>query len=200
MSVIGDLLFYSGRGPALSDILRHNLEKDVPAKVDRIPASDFKLRSDEELTATIVENAKAEPLTLRLDEAEGDVTEKSLAVQDVFGKTVAIAGLRVTKVVPFDGEAQFFKLQPNTWDMNPPRGEVRGRKLIVGMEVREAESESAIQHIEQTIARIQEHIGRQQGQIEEHNAQLPGIVGAAIQRRRASVGKASDLAARLRGP
>lgn len=199
MSVIGNLLFYSGRGPGLSDVLRHNLEKEVPAKVDRIPASDFESKSDEELTSAIVEQAKAEPLTLRLDEAEGDVTEKSITVQDVFGDTATIAGLRVTKVVPFNGEAQFFQLQPNTWDMNPPRGEVRGQKLIVGMEVRESESESAVQYIEQTIARVQEYIGRQQGQIDEHNAQLPGVAAAAIQRRRASVGKASDLAARLRG-
>jgi hypothetical protein len=199
MSVIGDLLFYSGRGPGLSDVLRHNLEKEVPAKVDRIPASQFETQTDEELTAMIVEQAKAEPLSLRLDEADGDVTEKSVTVQDVFGGTATIPGLRVTKVVPFDGEEQFFKLQPNTWDMNPPRGEVRGHKLIVGMEVRESESESAVQYIEQTIARVQEHIGRQQGQIDEHNAQLPGVAAAAIQRRRGSLGKASDLAARLRG-
>ena len=199
MSVIGDLLFYSGRGPGLSDVLRHNLEKEVPAKVDRIPASQFEAQTDEQLTAMIVEQAKAEPLSLRLDEADGDVTEKSVTVQDVFGGSAKIPGLRVTKVVPFDGEEQFFKLQPNTWDMNPPRGEVRGHKLIVGMEVRESESESAVQYIEQTIARVQEHIGRQQGQIDEHNAQLPGVAAAAIQRRRESLGKASDLAARLRG-
>jgi hypothetical protein len=199
MSVIGNLLFYSGRGPGLSDVLRYNLEEEVPAKVDRIPAPDFESRSDEELTLAIVEQAKAEPLTLRLGEAEGDVTARSVTVQDVFGDMAAIPGLRVTKVVPFDGEAQLFKLQPNTWDMNPPRGEVQGQKLIVGMEVRESESESAVQYIEQTIARVQEHIGRQQGQIDEHNAQLPGVSTAAIQRRRASVGKASDLAARLRG-
>lgn len=199
MSVFGNLLFFSGRGPGLSDVLRHNLEKEVPAKVDRIPASQFDAQTDEELTATIVEQAKAEPLSLRLDEADGDVTEKSVRVQDVFGGTATIPGLRVTKVVPFDGEEQFFKLQPNTWDMNPPRGEVRGHKLIVGMDVRESESESAVQYIEQTIARVQEHIRRQQGQIDEHNAQLPGVAAASIQRRRASLGKASDLAARLRG-
>jgi ribosomal protein L29 len=199
MSVVGDLLFYSGRGPGLSDVLRHNLETEVPAKVDRIPASAFDAKSDEELTAAIVEQAKAEQLSLRLDEADGDVAEKPVTVQDVFGGTATIPGLRVTKVIPFDGEAQFFNLQPNTWDMNPPRGEVRGNKLIVGMEVRESESESAVQYIEQTIARVQEQIGRQQGQIDEHNAQLPGVAATAIQRRRASLGKVSDLAARLRG-
>lgn len=199
MSVIGDLLFYSGRGPGLSDVLRRNLEKEVPAKVDLIPTSDFEHKSDEELTSAIVEQTKAEALTLRLGEAEGHVTEKPVTVQDIFGDTATIPGLRVTKVVPFDGEAPLFKLQPNTWDMNPPRGDVRGQNLIVGMDVRESESESAVQHIEQTIARVQEHIGCQQGQIDEHNAQLPNVATMAIQRRRASLGKASDLAARLRG-
>ena len=199
MSVVGDLLFYSGQGPGLSDVLRYNLETEVPAKVDRLPASDFDSKSDEELAAAIVEHAKAQPLSLRLDEADGSVTEKAVTVQDVFSGTVTVPGLRVTKIVPFDGEAQFFKLQPNTWDMNPPRGEVRGNKLIVGMDIRESESEAAVQYIEQTLANVQKCIGRQAGQIDEYNAQLPRVAAAAIQRRRASLGKASDLAARLRG-
>lgn len=199
MAVIGDLLFWSGRGPALSDVLRHNLENEVPAQVDRIHASEFETKTDEELTAAIVAQAKAVPLSLRLDEADANVSEMSVNVQDFFGGTANVPGLRVTKIVPFDGEAAFFNMTPNSWDTNPPRGEVRGQKLIVGMEVRESESESAVQYIEKTLTRVQEHIGRQQGQIDEYNAQLPAIAATAIQRRRGSLGKASDLAARLRG-
>lgn len=199
MAVIGELLFYSGRSPGLSDVLRHNLENEVPAKVDRISVSEFDRRTDEELTAMIVEQAKAEPLKLRLEEADAEVTEKAVTAQDVFGGTANIPGLRVTKIVPFDGDADLFKMAPNTFDLNPPRGEVWGHKLVVGMEIPESESESALQYVEQTLTRVEEHIRRQQDQLDEHNSQLPGAALAAIQRRRASLGKASDLAARLRG-
>lgn len=200
MAVIGDLLFWSGRGrPDLSDILRHNLQHEVAAKVDRLPASDFETKTDEELTAHVTEECKAEPLGLRLGEADADVQNTQVTVRDYFHDTARVPGMRVTKIVPFDGEAVFFKATPNSWDTNPPRGEVRGQNLIVGMEVRESESEAAVQYIEQTLASVQEYIDRQQRQIEEHNQQLPGVAAKAIQRRRASLGKASDLAARLKG-
>ena len=40
MAVIGEVLFWSGQSrPALSDILRHNLEKVVPSKVENLSAS-----------------------------------------------------------------------------------------------------------------------------------------------------------------
>jgi hypothetical protein len=200
MGVIGEILFFSKRGRAdLSDVLRHNLEKEVPNKVEKLPASHFEAKPDEELIAAVVKECQAEPLVLRLGEADADVKERSVTVRDVFGDTVTVPGLRVAKTVPFDGEAAFFNLQPSSWDMNPPYGEVRGGTLSVGMEVRESESEAAMKHIEDMLAKVQVNIDRQMGQIDEHNRQLPGVVAAAIQRRRASLGKASDLAARLRG-
>jgi hypothetical protein len=199
MSVIGELLFWSGHGRAdLSDVLRHNLQKEIPTKVDRLDASEFD-KTDDEITAQVVAESQAEPLVLKLDEADADVRNTKVTVQDHFHGAVDVDGLRVTKIVPFEGEAAFFNLTPSSWDTNPPRGEVRGQKLIVGMEVRESGGEEALQYIEQTLKRVQEHIDRQKGQLDEYNAQLPGAVKAAIQRRRASLGTASDLAARLRG-
>lgn len=200
MTLIGEALFCSLRTRAdLSDVLRHNLEKEVPNKVERIAASEFSSKSDDELIAAIVEECRAEPLELRLPEAVGDVKERTLTVRSVFGENVTVPGLSVSKVVPFDGEAAFFDLKPNTWDMNPPYGQVRGRTLVVGMEVRESDSESAVQHIEETLTKVQTNIDRQKSQIAEYNNQLPGAVAGAIERRRATLGKASDLAARLRG-
>lgn len=199
MAIIGKPLFSSGGGPALSDVLRHNLAKEVPSKVERLPVSRLEGSSDEDLAAALFDECKAEPLVLKLEEAEVDVHETSIDVQDVFGGRATVPGLRATKTVPFDGEAQFFKLTPNTWGTNAPYGDVRGNKVTVGMEVRESESEAALQHIDQTLAQIQQQIERQQAQIDEHNAQLPAVIASALQRRRASRGKASDLAARLRG-
>lgn len=200
MAVIGDPLFWSGQTrPALSDVLRHNLENEVSAKVERLSASQLEGNTDEALVTALVEECKAEPLALRLDEAEVDVKETSIDVQGHFGERARVPGLRATKIVPFNGEAHFFQMTPNTWGMNPPRGEVRGNKLIVGMEVRESESDLAIRHIDETLAAVQSQIDNQRGQIDEHNAQLPSAIASAIQRRRGSLGKASDLAARLRG-
>jgi uncharacterized coiled-coil protein SlyX len=199
MSVIGDLLFWSGRGADLGDHLRHALQNAVPAEVDRLPVSDFADKSDDEIVATLVERIKAEPIGLRLDEAEPDVVERNVEVRDVFGGTATVPGLRVAKVVPFDGEEGLFKLTPNQWDTNPPRGQVRGNTLTVGMEVRASEDEQAIQYIEQTLASVQVYIDRQKAQLDEYNQQLPAAVRSAVERRRGTLGRASSVADRLRG-
>lgn len=199
MSVIGDLLFWSGRGADLDTHLRHALQNAVPAEVDRLPASDFSSKSDDEIVAAVVEKLKGEPIELKLDQAEPDVVEKNVQVRDVFGGTATVPGLRVAKVVPFDGEAGLFKLTPNQWDTNPPHGEVRGDKLVVGMEVRASDDEQAIQYVDQTLEKVQVYIDRQKAQLDAYNEKLPDAIRPAVQRRRATLGKASSVADRLRG-
>jgi hypothetical protein len=51
------------------------------------------------------------------------------------GETGRIKGLRVTKVIPFEGEAVLFNLQPSSSDLYPPRGVVQGTNLTLGMDV-----------------------------------------------------------------
>lgn len=200
MAVIGELLFYSGfRRATLSDALRHNLHTNVSAEVERLSDAVFQQKSDEELVAQIVEGCKANPLVLKLENAQGGAEPRRLDVQDVFGGRATVNGLRITKAIPFEGDAALFELQPDTFDMNPPRGEVRGNRVIVGMVVRENESENAIRYIEETVADIEKYIGRQAEAIAQHNAAVPGTALAAIQRRRATLGKASEIASRLSG-
>ncbi|HEY0628575.1 MAG TPA: hypothetical protein VGD23_04525 [Sphingomicrobium sp.] len=200
MAVIGDLLFWSGRGPALSDSLRRALQNAVPAEVDKLAASDFSSKSDDDIVEALFDKMKAEPIELRLDEAEPDVVEKSIEVENVFrDRMVKVPGLRIAKVVPFDGEAGLFKLTPNSYDTNPPRGKVSGSKLTIGMEVRESEDEAAIRYIEGELTSVQAYIDRQRPQLDEYNQQLPAAIRSAVERRRATLGKASSVADRLRG-
>ena len=109
MAVIGELLFWSGqRRRDLSDVLRHNLEKEVPSKADRLTAAQFEGTSDDALAVSLYEECKAEPIELNTADASVDVKEVQLRVRDVFGDDVTVQGLRAIKTVPFSGEAQFF--------------------------------------------------------------------------------------------
>ena len=201
MSVIGDLLFYSGFGrrPGLADQLRATQDSGLRKAVDGLSVSDFASRSDEELLLSVVEKCAVSPLNLDLAGAKGDVTETSLQRQNLWGETGTIKGLKVTKIIPFTGEAALFELQPSSSDLNPPRGTVRGKAVIVGMEVAEQETDAAVRYIDETVASLQQYIGWQLDAITQHNASLPGLARALIAERRARLSKASDLASRLGG-
>ena len=200
MSVIGELLFWSRMDQAgLSDVLRHNLQTVVPSTVANVSADRFKAEPEADLIARLTKGARIEPLHLHLDKAAADVREIAIAVRGHFGETASVPGLRVAKIIPFDGEADLFRLRPDSWGMNPPRGEVSHRGLTVGMEVRESEAEAAMRHIEDTLGSIQECIASQRVPVDSYNAQVVAVVSAAVARRRQALGTASDLAARLRG-
>jgi hypothetical protein len=201
MGVIGELLFFSGfRRASLSDVLRHNLQQVVADAVERLPASDFGAKADAELAAAVAASCKVEPLQLQLEKAEGGAEPTQLTVQDrFFGGSATVQGLEITKSIPFAGDAELFELQPNQFDMNPPRGEVRGDRLVIGMTVRQQAAEEAIRYIEDTVRDVEKYIGWQADVIADHNAQLTGAALAAVQRRRATLSTASDIAKRLSG-
>lgn len=201
MTVIGELLFYSGFGrwSDLADQLRATQESGMRTAVDRLSASDFGNFSDVELVTGVVEKCVVAPLSLDLAGATGDVTETSLQRQNLWGETDTVKGLKVTKVIPFEGEAVLFELQPSSSNLNPPRGIVRGKTVIVGMEVAEYETDAAVRYIDEMVASLQQYIGWQSDAIAQHNASLPALACALIAERRARLSRASDLASRLGG-
>lgn len=199
MAVIGNILFWQSSGKAdLDDVLRQSLDRGVSTRVNALGETRFASETDEQLVAEIVEACCGEPLLLNLDRAESEVRTKRVVVHDHFDGDIEAPGLRVAKKVPFTGEAGLFHLRPNSWDTNPPYGEIQSGYLIVGLEVRESDSERALQYISGALQSVQEYIDRQRPQIEDHNAKLPLVVAPLIARRRASFQKAADIAERLR--
>lgn len=145
MSVLGELLFFTGFGRGgLSDALRNNESVGVAKQVAGFAGSEFSAKTDEQLVAEVLGKSRCEPLSLLLAKASGAADETTITVQSVFGETLRVAGLRVTKSIPFDGDAELFKLQPDEFDLNPPHGTVRNRALVIGMEVRSTQAEEAI--------------------------------------------------------
>lgn len=200
MAVLGELLFYSGfRRPALSDALRHNLENEVPKAVHALRDTDFQTKDDAQLVVEIVSKCQANALVLKLDQARGGALEILLNYENSWGERAQVKGLRITKEIPFDGDAPLWQLQPSTYDLNPPRGEVRSSKVILGMDVPEEQSEEAVSHIEDAIRTIGNYIERQAKEISDHNSALPGAAAQAIARRRATLSKVDDIAKRLTG-
>ena len=200
MAVLGDLLFFSGRQePSLDDKLRHNLQIGLPRAVERLPQADFRAKTDDQLASEVAASCSVSGLALKLDKSKGDARPVRFEHQNNWGERAHISGLRITKEVPFEGDVALWKLRPSNWDTNPPRGEIVGSAVVIGMEVPESEGEQAVQHIERTLQQIAVYIEWQSKQIADHNAALPQAAATAIAQRRATFAKADDIAKRLSG-
>lgn len=202
MAVKGELLFYpSGRRDraSLADLLRHQQQQGLVSQVDSLSTSDFQSLSDDELLEKVNGQLQIEPLTLLRDEGDGQVTEQNISVQSPFGGLVTVKGLKIVQSVPFKGEADLWHLQPSTFDLNPPHGEIRGSNVVVGIDVREGQQEIAIQHIKGTLDNIERNIERQKAQLVAYNESLAGLIRPAIAARRSTLQSASDLSSKLKG-
>ncbi|MGX7006170.1 hypothetical protein [Caballeronia sp. KNU42] len=199
MGVLGDILFYRRDQVDLDDTLRHRVEQ-LRAKVDGLPEKLFSEKSDEEIATNIAQEEAVKPLAVDFAAGTPSVREMQVEVQDQFGferGPVHVSGLEVTKSVPFKGDPELWRLRTNPWGMNPPRGEVRGDKLVIGISVRAQQTEEAARYIEETIAQIPEYLQRQEAQITQHNASLAQHAMQWISMRRQRLSAASDLLKKL---
>lgn len=199
MAVFGDLLFYRRDQVGLDDVLRHQVEL-LHGKVDALPDKIFSEKSDDEIARLVAREHAVEPLVVDFDAAIPNVQETQVEVRDSFGfdrGAVRVPCLLATKSIPFKGDPELWRLRTNPYSLNPPRGEIRGSKLVIGIAVPAQQADEAAHYIDQTIKQIPEYLQRQEAQIATHNASLAGHAMQWIKLRRERLGSASDLLKKL---
>ena len=201
MAALGELLFYRRDQIGLDDFLRHQVDV-LRGKVDTLPDKLFSEKSDDEIAADIAAEHAIQPLTVDFDAGKPNVQETQVEVHDQFGFNrgpIRVPGLLATKSIPFKGDPGLWRLRTNPYTMNPPRGEVRGNWLVIGISVPAQQANEAAGYIEQTIAQIPEYLQRQEAQIVQHNTSLLTHAMQWIKARRQRLGSASDLLKKLGG-
>lgn len=201
MVPIGELLFWNQRGAELDDALRHSADK-LRAWVDQLSEKLFDEKTDDEIASDLAVSEAIHPLELDLDSATPEVRETEIEVNDDYGfrggGRLRVAGLEATKSIAFTGDPELWKLRPNPFDLNPPRGIIRGNRLIVGIGVREQQGDEAKRYIDSAIATVVTNLNRQRAQIQAHNNSIARVALPWIQQRRSRRGKASDLLNKLK--
>jgi hypothetical protein len=199
MAALGELLFYRRDQAGLDDVLRHQVEL-LQGRVDALPDNFFSEKSDAEIAAHVAGEAALKPLVVDFAAATPSVQETTVEVRDMFERgTVRVAGLKATKAIPFTGDPELWRLRTNPFNMNPPRGEIRSGKLIIGIEVPAQEADQAARYIDDAIAQIPEYLQRQEAQIAQHNESLATQAMRWITIRRQRLGSAADLLKKLGG-
>jgi hypothetical protein len=201
MAALGDLLFYRQDQIGLDDFLRHQVDL-LRGKVDALPDKLLSEESDDEIAARLAKDHAIQPLFVDFGAATPSVQETRVEVHDQFGFNrgpIRVAGLLATKSIPFNGDPGLWHLRTNPFNMNPPRGEVRGNTLVIGISVPTHQADEGARYIDQTIAQIPEYLQRQEAQIAQYNASLAPHAMLWIRARRQRLGSASDLLKKLGG-
>jgi hypothetical protein len=95
-----------------------------------------------------------------------------------------ITGSEIEVEIPFTGEAEAFKIQPNPYTLSPPRASVQGNLLTFSIVGTNLETTQVREEIERTVREIQSYLTNLRANVAGLNGQLQGEARTAIEARR----------------
>ena len=156
------------------------------------------------LCAYLVEKYRIDIPVLNRDKIEVDQRETQIDVsrdpmRAIFDRSrpVCIPGTEIEISVPFMGEAEGFTIQPTTYSLNPPRGDVRGGTLILSIIGIDLEASKVRQEIDNELDRIDSYLTSLRGNAERLNSELDSIARQCIEQRREKLLADQNLVASL---
>lgn len=160
--------------------------------------------SDDALIEYFKSKYSMEVPELHTDSITADQREVNIDVSQDHGRYIRdrsrpfhIAGTQIEVEVPFSGDGQFFRVQPTTFSMSPPRGQVRGSNLILSIQGTNLAGEQVRNQIDRTIAEIEANLTNLRASASTFNASIAGRVQTRLSGRKEKLLRDRNLVASL---
>ena len=188
--------------PDLDDQLGER-QRQIAAKVDAIPESQFLVSSDQEVVEHVIPQLVVEPIMLQLDV---QTMSKAETTVDVSGDPMRILspgrrgpflipGTRVDIDIPYTGEDWIFRYRTNPWSTVFPRAEVKRGSLRISISLpHDAEPQRFKESYDREVRLIGEYVDRARTQVSAYNEGLEPAVRQAVTHRRTRLGKHAGIA------
>jgi hypothetical protein len=175
-----NLLFYGGA--SIFDVLESQKQK-VKDAVAALNENYVLNVSEEDLVQSLIaEHTLHVPV---IKEADIHVADHREASVDVSGDPMRmimdrsrpfhVPGSTTIIAVPFDGDSGFFKVQPQTYNLNPPRADVVPDELHLSYTTVEPNPERIKMEYLQTVQQIKEHLTWLRSSVDQFHAQLESL-------------------------
>lgn len=174
----------------------------VDKKVRDIPQSRFDTETDEFLAATVASELVVAPLELLEEnlsvssrEAQIDVSYDPNRLFFEQGPHY-VSGLEITYHVPYKGDTELWKCQPNQFTFNPPRAVIQKDELKFPIDSANRDVAATKHQYDQHISAVKQWLPWVNSQVTECNTQLESRVRASVVSRRTQLDKTkTDIAA-----
>ena len=136
----------------------------VKKKVQAIPANTLLNASEHDLVQALVEEFQLHVPTIKNDDiyiAHSGETEVDVSrdfTRGYFGGSGAayVTGNKTVIAVPFEGDGEFFRVQPQTYTLSPPRGSIGSGEIPLTYVRADQNAEAIKQEYQRTVASIKE--------------------------------------------
>lgn len=188
----------------LHAVLEHQ-KAQVKEAVQKLQPDYLLNVNEQELAASLVSEMELIVPTLREEEIhiasheETDVDVSHDPMRFGYGRgPFYIKGNKTVIAVPFDGDAGFFKIQPSTYNMNPPRGQIVGQEIHLTYVKSDQDAQALKTQYERDVNNIKQYLQwHREGVSSNYTAQLPTLVKSAIETRKKTLVGNSQMIASL---
>jgi hypothetical protein len=161
-------------------------------RVQSIPADKLLNASEHDLVQAIVEEFRLNVPVIKDDdiyiaysgEAQVDVSRDPMRMIYNRSEPFSVAGNQTTIAVPFDGDAEFFRIQPQSYTLNPPRAEIGQGELLLTYVRTDQNAEGIKQEYQRTVSSIKEYLRSLSESAAQFNGQLEGLASSLLKARK----------------
>jgi hypothetical protein len=164
----------------------------VKKRVKSIAADTLLNASEHDLVQALVEEfrlnvpvVKDEDIYIaHTGETEVDVSRDPM--RTIFDHSVPfyIPGNKTVIAVPFEGDADFFRVQPQSYSLAPPRGEITKNEILLTYVRTDQNAEAIKRDYQQTVGSIKQYLTSLSQSAAQFNGQLEGLVTSQVMERK----------------
>jgi hypothetical protein len=164
----------------------------VKKRVQSIPSNTLLNASEHDLVQALVDEFRLNVPVIKDEdiyiahsgEARVDVSRDSMRMIYDRSEPFYIPGNQTVIAVPFEGDADFFRIRPQTFTLNPPRGEI-GKDEILFSYVRTDQNAEAIkQEYQRTVTSVKDYLRSLSESAAQFNNQLEGLARSQLKSRK----------------
>lgn len=166
----------------------------VKKKMQSIPANTLLNASEQDLVQAVVEEFRLNVPVIKDEEihiadageAQVDVSSDPMRrfFYDGYSGSRYVPGNRTVIAVPFEGDAEFFRIRPQTFTSNPPRGEITKTEILLTFVRTDQNADAIRQDYQSTVTSIKQYLASLQESATQFNSQLEGLVASQLKARK----------------
>ncbi|MBB5344474.1 hypothetical protein [Tunturibacter empetritectus] len=164
----------------------------VKKRVQSLPSNTLLNASEHDLVQALIEEFRLNvPITRDEDiyiahsgETQIDVSRDPMRMIHDRSRAFYVPGNKTVIAVPFDGDAEFFRIQPQTYSLSPPRGEIGKSEILLSYLRTDQNAEAIKREYQATVTSIKGYLRSLSESTAQFNSQLENLVTAQLKSRK----------------
>ena len=185
----------------LSDALRAQ-GQEMLDEINSLDENRILNTSEEDLCNYFVKKYKVEVLQIDESQIQSDYGDAEIDVSHRwdYGRTQSVTGTSITFYIPFTGDPDLFKLQPSTYNWNPPSADVRDNEIEMIYDRTTSEATQIAGEFKSELENLKKYLEWVEGDVTSFNSSIRETASQGIKVRREKILRDRDLVEKIGFP